>query len=115
MPRTFGSSGLGWCAHAASASAAHRTAAVLLERILDILGDVRAPVDDVGAIDDQNQMLLAGDLRHGVARLIDERLEHLLLLIRQLLLVIGEDLLLLLRIVLRALHLLERLRALIVR
>src|SRR5579872_789247 len=114
MPRTFGSFGWGWCAHAARASSAHKTAAILLQCILDILRDVRAPVDDVRAIDDQNQLLLPGNFRHRIACLIDERFEYLLLLIRELLLIIGEDLLLLFRIVLGALHLLERLRALIV-
>jgi hypothetical protein len=48
---------------------------------MDIGRDVRSPIDYVGAIDDEYQVLLTRDLCGRGARLIDQRLEQLILLV----------------------------------
>src|SRR5579871_5186275 len=108
MPRTLGSFACGSRPQAASASAAMTKAAALLERILDILRDVHAPVNDIRTIDDQDQRLLLRDLRDCAACLIDQRFERLVLLVAHHFLVPLKNLLLLLRIVLGALHVFDR-------
>src|SRR5581483_1891640 len=112
MPRTFGSSAAGSRPQPASAAAQITSAATLLKRILDIRSDVRAPVDDVRPVDDEDQVLLLRDLGDRVARLIDQRLERLVLLIADDLLIALEDLLLLLRVVLGTGHVADRVLAL---
>src|SRR5579885_1592825 len=108
MPRTFGSSAAGSRPQPARDAAHSTSAATLLKRILDIRSDVRAPVDDVRAVDDEDQVLLLRHLGDRAARLVDQRLERLVLLIADDLLIALEDLLLLLGVVLGAGHVANR-------
>ena len=82
-------------------------AAALLERILDILRDVHAPVNDIRTIDDENQRFLLCNLRNSAARLVDERFERFVLLVAHDFLVPLKDLLLLRKIMPRSYGLLS--------
>ena len=76
---------------AAKATKARR---LFREFILDIRSDVRPPVDDIGAVDDEQQLLLAGYVGGRALRLVDERLEQLVLFVGDRLIELLVDLLL---------------------
>ena len=65
----------------ASARPSARLEPDLLERARDIARDVRAAVDHVALVDDQDQPVLVGDVRDDGARLVDQRIDQLMLLV----------------------------------